>query len=306
MGFFRKKKNIDKVEKNKKVKLGVALGGGALRGLGYIGVFKAFEELGIEPDFIAGTSVGSIFGALLANKMTSEQVLEELKDLRFRDIKNSRVIWKPSESENIEEMLKKAFGKDLMFSELKTPLAVVAVDIRTGNEVVITSGSVAKASSGSCALPGIFTPVVYDEMHLVDGGLKNVVPADVVREMGANVVIAFDVNRTRGNGTDSLKIVDVLKSSLGIIMHANVEKKLEDADLILTPNLDRFSASKVGDIDEMIKEGYDVVMNNKDAIFKLLSSKPKLKVYKLAKKYRIARQKTNTKGITENGEKTTI
>lgn len=299
MALFRRNDN-KKYEKHKKVKLGFAFGGGALRGLGYIGVFKAFEELNIKPDFIAGTSVGSIFGALLSSGFTSDRILEELKDLRFRDIKNSRVIWKPSDSENIEEMLKKVFEKDTMFSELEIPLSVVAVDIRTGKEVVITSGSVAKASSGSCALPGIFTPVVYDEMHLVDGGLKNVVPADVVRDMGANVVIAFDVNRTRGNGTESLKIIDVLKGSLGIIMQANVEKKLEDADLILMPNLDRFSASKIGDIEAMIQEGYDVVMNNKDKILKLISTKPRLKIYKLNRKYRKARMKVNAKGRTEN------
>ncbi len=299
MAWF-KKKNDGKIVKNKKVKLGFAFGGGALRGLGYIGVFKAFEELGIKPDYIAGTSVGSIFGALLAGGFTSDQVLEEMKTLKFRDIKNSRFIWKPSNAENIEEVLKKVFKKDIMFSELQIPLSIVAVNIRNGKEVIITSGSVAKASSGSCALPGIFTPVVYGDMHLMDGGLKNVVPADVVREMGANVVIAFDVNRTRGIGTDSLKMLDVLKGSLGIIMQANVEKKLEDADLILMPNLDRFSASKLGDIDAMIKAGYDVVMNNKEEIIRLISSRPKLKIYKLARKYRNARLKINAKGKTED------
>lgn len=294
MGFFKNRGNKPFV-KNKKVKLGFALGGGALRGIGYIGVFRALEELNIKPDFIAGTSVGSIFGALLANGMTSDQMLDEMKKLKYRDIKNSRLIWKPSNAENIEEVLKKVFEKDLMFSELKTPLAVVAVDVKTGKEVVIKSGSVAKASSGSCALPGIFTPVVYDEMHLMDGGLKNVVPADVVRDMGANVVIAFDVNRTRGIGTDSLKIIDVLKASLGIIMQANVEKKLEDADLVLMPNLDRFSASKLGDIDAMIQAGYDVIMNNKDKILKLLSSRPKLKIHRMAKKLRLARERLREK-----------
>ncbi len=302
MAWWFRKKQDGKVEKNKKVKLGFAFGGGALRGLGYIGVFKALEELQIEPDFIAGTSVGSIFGALLANKMTSSQILDEMKSLKFRDIKNSRLIWKPSDSENIEEMLKKVFGKDLVFSELKIPLSIVAVDIRNGEEVVIQNGSVAKASSGSCAVPGIFTPVEYGEMHLVDGGLKNVVPADVVREMGANVVIAFDVNRTRGIGTDSLKMLDVLKGSLGIIMQANVEKKLESADLVLKPDLERFSASKLDDVDAMIKEGYDIVMNNKDKILKLISSKPKLKVYKLARKYHRARMKFEMKGKKKNEE----
>jgi len=288
MAIFKRKTNEIK---HKKVKLGLAFGGGALRGIGYIGIIRAFEELGIVPDFVAGTSVGSIFGALYTFGMSSDQMLEELKKLKVKDIKDSKLIWKPSNAENIEELLIKAFGKDLMFSELKAPLSIVAVDIRRGEEVDINSGSVAKASSGSCAVPGVFSPVVYGDMHLVDGGLQNNVPADVVRDMGANVVIAIDVNRTRGQGTDSLKIMDVLKASLGIIMQANVDQKLYDADLVIMPDLERFSSSKLGEIEPMIQAGYDAVMAVKSQILKLIGSKPRLKLHKMARKLELAREK---------------
>ena len=276
-----KKEKVHKIRVHRKVKVGIAFGGGGARGVGHIGAIKALEELGIKADYVSGTSVGSMVGALYSAGYSYNDIIDNLKKLRAKDIRDSKLIWKPSNSENIEQLLVKIFEKDLMFSELKTPLSIVAVNIREGEEVRITSGSVAKASSGSCAVPGIFSPVVYNDMHLVDGGLMNNVPADVVRDMGADVVIAIDVNPTRGEGTDSLKLIDVLKGSLGIIMQANVKEKLKFADVVIKPNLARFSSSKIDGIEEMIQEGYDAVMSQKDELVKFLTKKPKKKVKSL-------------------------
>ena len=289
-----KRKTIDKngkIIKKKGLKIGVAFGGGGARGIGHIGVIKAFEELGIDADFVAGTSAGSMIGALYAAGFTSAQMIEELKKLKPKDIRDSKFIWKPSNSENIEQVLKKMFEKDLMFSELKKPLTIVAVDIKTGEEADITSGSVAKASSGSCAVPGIFSPVVFDDMHLVDGGLHNTVPADVVRFMGADKVIAIEVNRARGTGTNSLKTLDVLKTSLGIMMQANVSPKLEYADIVIKPNLESYSSSKLQNVDAMIQEGYEMAMSHKEELIALATTKPKKKINSLWNKLIKARQK---------------
>ena len=289
-----KKKTIDengKIIKRKGLKIGIAFGGGGARGIGHIGVIKAFEELGIEADMVAGTSAGSMVAALYAAGFTSSQMIEELKKLRAKDIRDSKVIWKPSNSENIEQVLKKIFGKDLLFSETKIPLTIVAVDIKTGEEVDIKSGSVARASSGSCAVPGIFSPVVYEDKHLVDGGLHNTVPADVVKFMGADKVIAIEVNRARGNGTDSLKTLDVLKTSLGIMMQANVNPKLDYADLVIKPNLESFSSSKIGDIDAMVQEGYEMAMSHKEELIALATQKQRRKVKSLWNKLLVAREK---------------
>lgn len=289
-----KKKTIDeqgKVIKRKGLKIGVAFGGGGARGIGHIGVIKAFEELGIKADMVAGTSAGSLVASLYASGFTSSQMLEALKKLRPKDIRDSKFIWKPSNSENIEQVMKNMLGKDMVFSELQMPLTIVAVDIKTGDEKHITSGSIARASSGSCAVPGIFSPVVYEDMHLVDGGLQNNVPADVVRFMGADKVIAVEVNRARGNGTSSLKTLDVLKASLGIMMQANVSPKLEYADIIIKPNLESYSSSKLGDIDAMVQEGYEMAMSHKDELIALATIKPKKKVKTLWHKLTLARQK---------------
>lgn len=293
-----KKKIFDennKVIKRKGLKFGIAFGGGGARGIAHIGVIKALEELGIEADFVAGTSVGSLVGSLYSAGFSSNQMINKLKSLRAKDIRDSKFLWKPSNSENIEQLLKSVFGKDVMFSELKIPLTIVAVNIKDGKQVNITSGSVSRASAGSCAVPGVFSPVVYDGMHLVDGGLMDNVPADIVRYMGADVVLAIDVNKTRGQGTDSLKTIDVLKGSLGIIMQTNVTKTLHYADIVITPNMTDYSSSKLGDVDGMIQRGYDIVMSNKAEIIKLVTEKPKKRIKSLWDKLLLAKEKHEKK-----------
>ena len=276
--WFKRKKYED-LSRNKKVKLGIAFGGGGARGVAFIGVLRAFEELNIKIDYISGTSIGAIVGALVANGKNSDFLEGAIKGLRMKDIRNSKFIWKPSYAKNIENILLKLFEKDVMFSELSIPFTAVCTDISSGKEVHISSGSVSKAVSGSCAIPGVFTPVEFGDMLLVDGMLKNNVPADVVRNMGANTVIAIDLHENRGTGTKSTKLFPLLSSSLGVLLQTNVDSKLKYADLVITPNLDEFSSTKIENIDEMIKEGYDAIMARKDDIIKLLSTRPKKKKY---------------------------
>lgn len=273
MGFFDffKKKEEGKVQVHPKTKIGLALGGGGCRGIGHIGALKAFEELGVKFDYIAGTSAGSIIGALYAFGKTPAEIEEIAKSLRKRDItKGSIPFVKPAKSERLENILNGVFGDITVFSEMKTPLTVVCTDLKTGKEVDFDYGNVAKVVSASCSVPGVFTPVVYEDMHLVDGGLRNNVPVDVVKKMGANIVFAIDVNHLRGTGTDALSTVSVLSSTIGIMMQAKVDYTLSMADLIFKPSLETFSPLKFEGIDEMIKIGYDTVMANKDKIIKIL------------------------------------
>ena len=148
-------------------------------------------------------------------------------------------------------------------------------NLKTGKEVDFDYGNVAKVVSGSCAVPGIFSPVPYEGMHLIDGGLRNNVPADVVKDMGANVVFAIDVNHLRGSGTDSLSTISVLSSTIGIIMQSKIDKTMEVADLIFEPSLENFSPLKFEEIDKMIEIGYATVMDNKSKIIKMLGLNPK-------------------------------
>lgn len=273
--FFRKKDN-SKVEIYKKTKLGLALGGGGCRGIGHIGAIKAFEELGIKFDYVAGTSAGSIVGSLYALGKTADEMIEIVKNLKKRDITGGSIPFiKPAKSEKLEEVLNKIYGDIMVFSEMKIPFSVVCTDLKTGKEVDFDYGNVAKVVSGSCAVPGVFTPVVHEGKHLVDGGLRNNVPVDVVKKMGANVVFAIDVNHLRGTGTNSLSTISVLSSTVGIMMQSKIDKTLEMADLIFEPSLETFSPLKLEGIDEMIQIGYDTVMANKDKIIKMLKLNPK-------------------------------
>ena len=276
--WFRRKK-YEILKRNRKVKLGVAFGGGGARGVAYVGVIRAFEELGIAPDFVAGTSVGAVAGALYAGGKDSSFLEGAVKNIKMKDIRNSKFIWKPSYAKNIENLLLKLFDGDMLFSELKIPFSAVCTNIKTGEEVDITAGSVPKAVSGSCAIPGVFTPVEFDDMNLVDGMLKNNVPADVVRRMGANIVIAIDLHENRAAGTISTKMFPLLSSSLGVLLQTNVDAKKKYADIVITPDLSQFKSTKIGDVDKMIELGYSAVMAHKDEIIKLLSRRPKKTKY---------------------------
>lgn len=273
--FFKRKKTKE-VQVHKKVKIGLALGGGGARGIAHIGAIKAFEELGITFDYVAGTSAGSIIGALYAYGKSAKEIEELAKGLKKKDIMRGMIPFiKPANTDRLEEQLNKAFGDLTVFSEMKIPLSVVCTDLKTGKEIDFDYGNVSKVVSGSCAVPGVFTPVVYEDMHLVDGGLRNNIPADVVKKMGANVVFAIDVNHLRGTGTQSLSTISVLSSTIGIMMQSKVDKTMECADLIFEPALENFSPLKFEGVDEMIKIGYDTVMANKHKIQKMLEINPK-------------------------------
>lgn len=276
MKFFFKKKSDNELSVNRKVKIGLALGGGGARGIGHIGALKAFEELGIKFDYVAGTSAGSIAGCFYAFGKTASEMEDFIKGVKRNDFFKFAVPFlKPAKTDRLEELLNKELGDITVFSELKIPFAAVCTDLKTGKEVDFDYGNVAKVVSGSCAVPGIFTPVVYEGMHLVDGGLRNNVPADIVRKMGANVVFAIDVNHLRGTGTDSLSTMSVLSSTIGIMMQSKVDSALKQADLIFTPALEEFSPLKFDNVEEMIQIGYDTVMANKDKIKKMLELNPK-------------------------------
>ena len=274
-GFFKKNKDTQ-VEIYRKTKLGLALGGGGFRGIGHVGALKAFEELDIKFDYVAGTSVGSIVASMYALGKSAEEMIEIVKNIKRKDIIKGMIPFlKPAKSERLEEFLNKIYGDVMVFSEMKTPLSIVCTDLKTGKEVDFDYGNVAKVVSGSCAVPGVFTPVVYEGKHLIDGGLRNNVPVDVVKKMGANVVFAIDVNHLRGTGTESLSTISVLSSTIGIMMQSKIDETLQMADLIFEPSLETFSPLKLDGIDEMIQIGYDTVMANKDKIIKMLKLNPK-------------------------------
>lgn len=180
--------------------LGVALGGGGVRGFAHIGVLKTLRSEGIEIDCLSGTSMGGIIAALTACGLSVEEIedaakrvskLGELAKLMDARITKLDHIFK---SESIQEFFIEIVGADKQFSDLKIPLALCAVDFNLAQEVALQKGALVPAISATMGLPGIVEEVTIDGRTLVDGGSLNNVPADYVRSMGAEIVIAIDVS----------------------------------------------------------------------------------------------------------------
>ena len=244
----------------KKVKVGIAFGGGGTRGFTHLGAIKAFEEFGIKFDFVAGTSAGSLAGAFYAAGYTYKQMYDVIKDIKEKDIRKNIIPFTPSKIDGVGDILIKNLG-DINIEELQIPFAAVAVDIKTTKEVCFAKGNLAKAVMGSCAVPGVFQPVIYDDMILCDGGLQNTIPADIPKLMGCDYVIAVDVNKSRTYGTESTKILDVLSCSIRILMKSNAVRGYANADLVIAPETKRFKSTKTDGFEEMIEEGYKATID---------------------------------------------
>jgi len=186
--------------KNKGLKIGLALGSGSARGLAHVGVILALEAYNIPIDIIAGTSIGSVIGGLYASGATTRQ-LEEVA----LSIKKSKTLFLIDpvfphsgliSGDRIEKMLNQFAIKDKTFDDLKIPFAAVATDVESGAEVILNQGKVMDAVRASISIPGIFTPVKYQDYYLVDGGVVDPVPVDVVKMMGADIIIAVSLAKT--------------------------------------------------------------------------------------------------------------
>lgn len=285
-------------KEKKEFKVGVAFGGGGTKGFAHLGVLKAFEENGIEFDEVAGTSVGSLVASFYAFGLSSDEMFEKAKKLRVSDIKSSRVFFVPSKTDGIENFVKNTIG-DAHFEDMKKPLTVVAVDLISAKEVHITKGSVAKAVAGSCCVPSIFNPVEFGEFRLADGGLQNTIPADVLRNNGCKYVISVDCNPTRGQGTNSTKLVDILFASIRIMMKSNAVKGKMYSDICIEVDTSKYKSTSLAGADEMYNAGYQAGLKAIPKIKELFNQNQKKKfsfssLFRKNKKKILKEQKKNT------------
>jgi NTE family protein len=176
-------------------RVGLVLGGGAARGWAHIGVIRALEQAGIRPDLVCGTSIGALVGAAYAagelDRFERWVLGLTLKDMvSLLDVSLNGGVLK---GERLVDFLREQFV-DRPVESLPVPFGAVATDLRTGAEVWLREGSTVEAVRASIALPALFTPVLRDGMVLADGGLVNPVPVSLGRAMGAEVLIAVDLN----------------------------------------------------------------------------------------------------------------
>lgn len=236
-------------------KVGLALGGGVARGIAHVGVLQALAEAGVPIHCIAGTSAGSLVGALFAAGLDPWQMERLANRLQWRGLVRLRLRRDGLlDAEGLERFILGHVG-DLTFDQLKLPFAAVACDLRTGGKVVLREGRVAPAVRASCTFPGVFLPARMGPHLLVDGGLVSNVPVSVCREMGADYVIAVDLNRPSQNPVPPRNLVQILLYSLAVLQRPQIERCLQEADAVIQPDLGAFSVIELERVQEMVAAG---------------------------------------------------
>ena len=264
-----------------KRKIGLALGSGAVRGLAHIGVIKVLEENNINIDYIAGSSIGALIGAHYAIYKDSSK-LEKIA--LANNWKTASVLFDPSitggliKGTKIEQMLN-AWYEGAEFNDVKIPLSVVATDLKSGNEVNINEGSITRAVRSSISIPSIFKPIIFKDFLLSDAGLSNPVPVSVARKMGADIVIAVNLDNNYYNNSLNKKSVSIPRTTLralNIIRYHFTQHCINESDIVVEPKImeagfdgwNKFFDKK--GIKELITQGEEATREAMPAIKRLL------------------------------------
>lgn len=283
--------------------IGLALAGGGMQGVAHIGAIKALEELGIKPDYIAGTSSGSIFASMYAMGFTIEEMFEVVDEyyqtlinvekgriakaivtyLTQKEIKIGGLI----KGEKVEELVTKVASKKgiINIADVKMPLAIPTVDTISTKECISMSKKynlqdddidyiydipIGKAVRASMAFPGIYTTCDFGKYNFIDGGTKDNLPVKVLKDMGADKVIALSFDIT--NYTPSDNILSILLRAVDIFSLKDVRKAQKQADLAIEIQNDDTSLLQTDNIQKCFQIGYDTIMRYREEIEKLKDS----------------------------------
>ncbi len=269
------------------VKVGLALGGGAARGLAHVGFIKVLEEEGIPINVIAGTSMGAIVGAKYALNPVARVLEEDITRFLESDVFkkahpdflsdgeegakgiffhmaryiSKRVYYTLAANQRSlikEETFWKSMGyliPDVPVAFTRIPFAATAVDLKSGVEVVLQGGPLRTAVAASCALPGMLPPVLVDGYELVDGGWLDLVPGTVARELGAHVVIGIWVGSDLGEACRWDNSIDILSRADEITRHYLGIYRLKECDVVVAPRVSHYSWADFEKAPEIIKAG---------------------------------------------------
>ena len=240
--------------------IGLALSGGAARGNAHVGVLRALLENKIPIDYVAGTSAGSLVGGALASGMSIDEIEDLGRKMRWRDIGRMTMSRLGVQSnERLEEYVRARLPVT-KFEELPVPFAAVATELKTGKAVILRDrGDVPFAIRASCTIPGWYVPVIDEEgRHLVDGGLVAVVPATVARSLGADIVIAIDVNADGAKFLGpSSSVIGVLLQSMLVVQKTASHYQLQSSDIVIKPKVGHIRWDEMGRAEELIAAGYE-------------------------------------------------
>lgn len=275
------------------MKFGLALSGGALRGVAHIGALKALYDNGLRPSWISGTSAGSMVAALYAcgygpNKMEEIALTldKSIYDVDYFGVLGGAVQWLVNRQFNSDGLIKGKKLETLMekltrginIKNAQLPLAITAVDINAGKTIMFVSHRsgledskkisyidnvpIFEAVRASIAIPVIFKPKFINKKRLVDGGVTENVPTNILRNMGANKVIGINLGYSGQRRCDIKNLLEIGSQSLDIMAYHMTRLKVDECDILVNPNIYDMGMADFHRVEECMKRGYDSIMDN--------------------------------------------
>ena len=224
-----------KKEQNRPI-IALVLGSGGARGYAHIGAIQVLEQSGIRPDFIVGTSAGSIVGSLYASGKNANQIRDIALNMKASDVRDIRLDMKGFfDGQKVEDYVNKQVS-DMPLQSLPIPMYVVATQLKEGKKVVFNYGNTGQAVRASVSIPSMFIPTKIGTDEYVDGGLVSPVPVDVARKLGADIIIAVDI-LAQPMYTETSNVWGLFNQNINIMQKNLAQIELKNADIVIQPDL---------------------------------------------------------------------
>lgn len=214
----------------------LVLGSGGARGYAHIGVIQVLEQYGIHPDLIVGTSAGSVVGSIYASGKNAQQLREIALNMKANDVRDVKLAMTGFfDGQKVENYVNEQV-LDTPLELLKTPMYVVATELKEGKKVVFNYGNTGQAVRASVSIPSMFIPTKIAGEEYVDGGLVSPVPVNVARELGADIVIAVDI-LAQPEHTETKNVWGLFNQNINIMQNHLAQEELKHADIVIQPDL---------------------------------------------------------------------
>jgi NTE family protein len=224
------------IKQQKRPVVALVLGSGGARGYAHIGVIEVLEKQGIHPDFIVGTSAGSIVGSIYASGKTAAELHDIALNLKPNDVRDVNVSLKGFfNGQKVENYINRQVNNTPL-QNLKIPMYVVATELKNGEKTVFNYGNTGQAVRASTAIPSMFVPTKIGDTEYVDGGLVSPVPVQVARDLGADIVIAVDI-LAQPIHTETSNVWGLFNQNINIMQGRLAEEELKNADIVIQPDL---------------------------------------------------------------------
>ncbi|MGJ8756870.1 patatin-like phospholipase family protein, partial [Acinetobacter sp. HC8-3S] len=251
----------------------LVLGSGGARGYAHIGVIEVLEQQGIRPDFIVGTSAGSIVGSIYASGKSAAELRDIALKLKANDVRDVNVSLKGFfDGKKVEDYVNDQVH-NIPLQKLKIPMYVVATELKDGTKTVFNYGNTGQAVRASTSIPSMFVPTKIHNTEYVDGGLVSPVPVEVARELGADVVIAVDI-LAQPIHTETTNVWGLFNQNINIMQGRLAEEELKDADVVIQPDLrEKAHIFDVKDRENTMQAGVDAAIQKLSDIQWVIQSK---------------------------------